>query len=153
MPSVALVGDGMMDVTDAPKPSRRQPSQPRTEPPRTSTSIRAVGRRGAGAPLTPLPPYRYALSRVLNQGRGRHSIATCQGGRENTEPDSEMAGKRATTEAPRRSVRDSKAPSRFRPSSDVPSELLEMIHTVASAAASKSKVPFEPGAVTALEEW
>ena len=116
-------------------------------------SIRAVGRRGAGAPLTPLPPYRYAPWRVLNQGRGRHSIATCQGGRENTEPDSEMAGKRATTEAPRRSVRDSKAPSRFRPSSDVPSELLEMIHTVASAAASKSKVPFEPGAVTALEEW
>ena len=66
-----------------------------------------------------------------------------------------MGGKRSTADAPvrRTSERASKAPTRFRPSSaDVPSELLDLIRNVATAAASKSTVPFEPSAVTALEE-
>ena len=54
---------------------------------------------------------------------------------------------------PRRSERDSKAPVRYRPASaDVPSELLDMIHSVAESAAEKSAIPFEPAAVAALEE-
>ena len=39
----------------------------------------------------------------------------------------------------------------YRPS-DVPTELLDMIHSVAASAAAKSSVPFEPSAVAALEE-
>ena len=62
-------------------------------------------------------------------------------------------GKRATEEAPRRSERSGKAPAFFRPASaDVPTELLDLIRSVATSAASKSKVPFEPSAVAALEE-
>ena len=61
--------------------------------------------------------------------------------------------KRSTTEAPRRSERAGKAPQRYRPASaDVPSELLDMIRSVAASAAAKSSVPFEPDAVAALEE-
>lgn len=45
------------------------------------------------------------------------------------------------------------APARYRPgSADMPVELLEMIRDVAHGAASKSSIPFEAGAVTALEE-
>ena len=51
----------------------------------------------------------------------------------------------------RKSERVRQTPNMYRPS-DCPSELLEMIHSVASTAASNSKVPFEPSAVTALEE-
>ena len=64
-------------------------------------------------------------------------------------------GKRAAIEAPvRQSERASKAPARFRPgaSADVPTELLDLIRDVASSAAARSDVPFEPSAVTALEE-
>ena len=61
--------------------------------------------------------------------------------------------KRELEEAPRRSERANKAPARFRPSSaDVPSELLDLIRSVAAAAAAKSSVPFEASAVAALEE-
>ena len=57
------------------------------------------------------------------------------------------------TSVPRRSERAQKAPARFRPASaDVPGELLDMIRDVAATAATKSKVPFEASAVTALEE-
>lgn len=43
---------------------------------------------------------------------------------------------------------------RLRPStpSEVPTELLELIHSAATGAASKSKLPFESEAVVALEE-
>jgi hypothetical protein len=68
-------------------------------------------------------------------------------------------GKKATTQtAPATGVRSSgrivKQPMRLRPStpSEVPSELLELIHAAATGAASKSKLPFESDAVTALEE-
>ena len=65
-----------------------------------------------------------------------------------------MGGKRDAPDAGiRSSKRVAKAPSFYRPSSaDVPSELLDLIRDVASSAASKSSVPFEPSAVTALEE-
>jgi len=53
----------------------------------------------------------------------------------------------------RQSTRKTAAPARFRPgSSDVPSELLDMIHSVAATAAAKSSVPFDAAAVVALEE-
>ena len=55
--------------------------------------------------------------------------------------------------APSRSTgRISKAPTRFRPSSDAPTELLELIHSAATAAAAESTVPFESDAIIALEE-
>lgn len=54
---------------------------------------------------------------------------------------------------PRRSARGTKMPERFRPSSaDLPAELQSLIRESAQVAASKSKVPFESGAVVALEE-
>ena len=55
--------------------------------------------------------------------------------------------------AVRVSTRKKQTVARFRPASaDIPSDLLEMIRDVACAAASKSSIPFESGAVTALEE-
>uniref|UniRef100_A0A7S2BLG5 Uncharacterized protein n=1 Tax=Florenciella parvula TaxID=236787 RepID=A0A7S2BLG5_9STRA len=56
--------------------------------------------------------------------------------------------------AVRRSSRAKGAPARFRPGGDanVPSDVAQMIHDAAAAAAAKSVVPFEPSAVTALEE-
>ena len=58
-----------------------------------------------------------------------------------------------STEPARKSARTSKAPLRLRPgNSDCPAELCELIHSVATDAADKSKVPFEPDAVVALEE-
>lgn len=60
---------------------------------------------------------------------------------------------KASPAGKRKSSRGTKAPARFRPgSADMPVELLEMIRDVAAAAAKKSSVPFESGAVTALEE-
>ena len=65
----------------------------------------------------------------------------------------ELTSPPSTGKAPRRSERPARSPARFRPSStDVPSDLLELIHSVANQAASNSKVPFDPSAVTALEE-
>jgi histone H3/H4 len=56
-------------------------------------------------------------------------------------------------EPSRKSERAAKAPARFRPgNSDCPTELLSLIHEVATSAADKSEVPFEAGAVVALEE-
>ena len=61
--------------------------------------------------------------------------------------------KRALPEPSRKSVRSKTAPVRFRPgNSDCPTELLTLIHEVATSAADKSNVPFEPDAVVALEE-
>ena len=55
--------------------------------------------------------------------------------------------------SPRRSQRTGKAPERYRPTlADVPSELANMLHDVATTAAAKSDVPFETDAVVALEE-
>ena len=71
-------------------------------------------------------------------------------------PEGTMVKKASTTEtaAPRASGRITKQPMRLRPStpSEVPTELLELIHSAATGAASKSKLPFESDAVTALEE-
>ena len=57
-----------------------------------------------------------------------------------------------TTPSKRRSSRVRRTPTRFRPNSSLPTELSNMIQSIASRAAQKSNVPFQVDALGTLED-
>ena len=59
---------------------------------------------------------------------------------------------KSPTPSTRESKRVRKTPQRFRPGSDLPSELSEMIRNIASKAAQKSNIPFQVDALGTLED-
>eukprot|EP00945_MAST-04E_sp_MAST-4E-sp1_P007122 g7122.t1 len=56
------------------------------------------------------------------------------------------------SKAPLRSKRVRRTPQRFRPGSDLPTELSEMVRNIACKAAQKSNIPFQTDALGTLED-